>query len=144
MVTGINSADSGKMQLMMAQFYQKLNAADTDGTKGLSLDELSSVDTTKDAGQTVFLKSLTEQFNKLDTDSNGQLSISEIAKAKQPAPMGPPPGLDLNVSNKVHKAGKDNIGSIFSDLSGTFLQKLLQSYKDGSLSNLASSLSLAV
>lgn len=112
MVTGINSADSGDMQLMMAQFYQKLNTADTDGTKGLSLDELSSVDTTRDAGGTAFLKSLSAQFSKLDADGDGQLSSSEIAQAKPPTPpMGPPPGLDLGTSNTTDSAKTGTTGA---------------------------------
>lgn len=112
MVTGINSADSSDMQLMMAQFYQKLNAADTDGTKGLSLDELSSVDTTNDAGGTAFLKSLTDQFSQLDADGNGQLSSSEISQAKPPTqPMGPPPGLDLGISNTTDSTKTDTSNS---------------------------------
>lgn len=106
MVTGINSADSGDMQLLMAQMYQKLKAADTDSTKGLSKDELSSIGITNDAGGTAFLKSLSAQFDKLDTDSNGQLSASEIASARPPAPMGPPPGLDLGKSNSTDSTSK--------------------------------------
>lgn len=112
MVTGINSATTGEMQLMMAQFYQKLNAADTDGTKGLSLDELSSVDTTKDAGGTAFLKSLTDQFSKLDTNGDGQLNSSEMSQAKPPAPpMGPPPGLDLGTSKTTASTKTGSTGT---------------------------------
>lgn len=121
MVTGINSANSGEMQLMMAQFYQKLNAVDTDGTKGLSIDELSSIDTTKDAGGTAFLKSLTDEFSKLDADGNGQLNISEIAHAKPPTPMGPPPGLDLGTSNTTDstKTGSTSATDATSKASST-------------------------
>lgn len=130
MVTGINSANSGEMQLMMAQFYQKLNAADVDGTKGLSKDELSSIDTS-DAGGSAFLKSLTDQFSKLDADSNGQLSSSEIAQAKPSVrPMGPPPGLNLESTDEADVTGSvsstDTTSAATSTDSDESIKELLQ------------------
>lgn len=97
MVSSISSNASDSIQLIMAQMYQKLNAADTDGTAGLSKDELSSIDTSGDKGGSAFLQSLSSQFDSLDADGNGQLSASEIASAKPPCgPMGPPPGMTIS------------------------------------------------
>jgi Ca2+-binding EF-hand superfamily protein len=94
MVSSIGSnAGASSIQQMMAEFQRKLQSADTDGTAGLSKEELSSIDTGDDKGGANFLKTLTENFDKLDSDGNGQLSESEIKAAKPPKPMGPPPGM---------------------------------------------------
>lgn len=105
MVSSISSTATDSIQLMMAQMYQKIGAADTDGTAGLSKDELSSIDSSSDAGGTAFLQSLSDQFSQLDTDGNGELSSSEIALAKPPSsgPMGPPPGLDIGTTDDTSK-----------------------------------------
>jgi len=101
MVSSINNGGSDNMQLLMAQMFQKMNAADTDGVSGLSKSELSSIDTGSDKGGTGFLKSLSDQFDSLDADGNGQLSSDEIASAKPqgPPPMGPPPGMTIDSSD---------------------------------------------
>lgn len=99
MVSSIDYADSNAVQLAMAAMYQKLNAANTDGIAGLSKDELSSIDAGSDKGGSAFLKSLTDQFDQLDADGNGQLSGKEIASAKPKGQMGPPPGLEIGSTN---------------------------------------------
>jgi len=117
MVSSISNADSDVVQLMMAQMYQKLNAGDTDGIKGLSKDELSSINSSNDVGSSAFLESLTEQFDSLDADRNGQLSANEIASVKPPSePMGPPPGMSIpgNEDNS-----DDLLGSVTSTDSNT-------------------------
>lgn len=101
MVSGISSTAEDSIQLMMQQMLQKMKNADTDGTKGLSKTELSSIDTSKDQGGANFLKSLQEQFDTLDADGNGELSSSEISAAKPPmGSMGPPPGMSIESSEE--------------------------------------------
>lgn len=137
MTTSINGTDN--IQLMMAQMYQKLNAANTDGVSGLSKKELSSVNPGDDVGGAAFLKSLTEQFDALDKNQNGQLSAQEIFPSENlNGQMGPPPGLDLS-----SKAGNSfNLNEAFGDLKD-FAQKLINTYKNSGLSNLASSVNIA-
>jgi len=102
MISSIQNSASDSIQQMMALMMQNMGAADTDGTKGLSKSKLASVDAGRDVGGSAFLKSLTEQFDALDADSNGQLSSEEIASAKPPeVPMGPPPGLELDKSEET-------------------------------------------
>lgn len=99
MLSSISSSAEDSIQLMMAQMLQKMNSADTDGSSGLSKDELSSIDTTGDIGGSAFLKSLVDQFSSLDSNGDGQLSSEEISLAKPP--MGPPPGMEIDSDNDV-------------------------------------------
>lgn len=135
MTASINGTDN--IQLLTGM-YQKLNAANTDGISGLSKKELSSVNPGDDIGGAAFLKSLTEQFDALDQNQNGQLSAQEIFPPNVFGQMGMPPGLDLN-----SKSGNSfNLNSAFGDLKD-FAQKLINSYKNGGLSNIASSVNIA-
>lgn len=113
-----------------------LSSADTDGTVGLSLDELSSIDETSDSGKANFINNLKTNFDKIDADGNGQLSQSEIAASK---PKGSPSEFAANSGN----GGSSSFGNSLGSFSGAFINKLISSYKDGGLSNLTSSLNLA-
>lgn len=102
MVSQVNGTSEDNIQMMMAQMLQKINSADTDGITGLSKSELSSIDTSGNQGGTSFLKSLENQFDKLDTDGDGELSSEEISKAiPKREHMGPPPGLSLDASTSL-------------------------------------------
>ena len=127
MVSSINSTDSDDMQQMMALMYQKIGAADKDGIAGLSKGELASVNAGNDVGGSAFLKSLTAQFDVLDADKNGQLSSEEIASAKPPGQMGPPPGLQLESS--VSTDSTQSTGSVDSVLQ-KLLEALMKSFMD--------------
>lgn len=105
-MTSSISAVSEDSKDMMMQMFQSMKTADTDGKKGLSLDELSSIDTSKDSGGNGFLQSLKSQFAALDKDGDGQLSATEISSVAPPSgPMGPPPGLSLGDSNSTTITG---------------------------------------
>ncbi len=99
MVSGITGYDNDDMlQLMLNNIQPKLDKADTDGINGLSADELASIDA-KDDG---FLKTLKEQFSKIDTDSNGQITTEEIKNslsAQNQGQMGPPAGMQIQTSD---------------------------------------------
>lgn len=141
MTTSINCSDSDSIKQMMALMFQKMKAADADGTSGLSKSELSSIDAGEDFGGADFLKSLNAQFDSLDADGNGQLSTKEIASAKPlSGPMGPPPGLnitsdedstDLTGSVATTKTN-DTTASAAStgDLLASLLEKLLKALSD--------------
>ncbi|MDD3435794.1 MAG: hypothetical protein PHC64_01430 [Candidatus Gastranaerophilales bacterium] len=131
MVSSINDAASDSIELLMAQMYQKMSAADTDGTKGLSKDELLSIDTGDDEGGAAFLKALSEQFDALDADGDGQLSSEEISSAKPPSePMGPPPGISIESSNT------DNTQSFVDNLLKALLESFVDNFdKDASSEN---------
>lgn len=100
----------------MMQMFQKMKAADTDGTSGLSKSELSSIDSGSDVRGADFLKSLTNQFDSLDADKNGQLSASEIATAK------PPEG--------GHAAGSNSSTDSIEQLLEKLLQEAMQAISD--------------
>lgn len=97
MLSSIENDASDSIKQMMAQMFQKIGAADTDGKAGISKIELSSVNAGDDVGGAAFLKSLNEKFDELDADADGQLSAKEIASSMPPSePMGPPPGLEID------------------------------------------------
>lgn len=141
MVSRINGEDDS-IQTLMMQMMQNMKTADTDGAKGLSMDELSSIDAGSDVGGAAFLKSLTEQFETIDSNKNGQLATNEIVQAIPHEPMGPPPGMNL---------GKDTLSKDLSDLgeslgnvASSFMEKLVSTYKNSGLSDLTSSLNLSI
>lgn len=94
MVSSISSSSS-YIQQLMAEMMKNLASASTDKTSGVSQDELSSVSAGKDVGGANFLKTLSDNFDAIDTDGNGQLSSEEISSFNptQKGQMGPPPGL---------------------------------------------------
>lgn len=128
MVSSTSTVSGGIEQLMLAM-YQKMSAADTDGITGLSKDELSSIDTGNDVGGARFLKMLSNQFDKIDADGNGQLSSDEIAAARpHRGHMGPPPGLQLESSDSSDDT--NSTGSI-KDMVEKLFDKVLESMSDG-------------
>lgn len=137
MVSTINCGDnSSSIQAMMAEMQKKLNTADTDGIKGLSKDELASIDTSGDSGGASFIKSLSTQFDKLDSDGDGQLSSSEIAAARpHHGHMGPPPGLEnlLNAdTDGTEGLSKDELSSVDTggdQVQANFVNTLVKNFK---------------
>lgn len=131
MVSSISSTANDSIQLMMAQMFQKMNAADTDGTAGLSKAELSSIDSGNDFVGSAFLKSLSSQFDSIDADGNGQLSASEIASAKPPSgPMGPPPGLNLDSMDSTSSTGSTASANATAKSIENWLEKMLKELVD--------------
>ena len=119
MVTGIIGSSSNQIQQLMAEMMKKMKSADTDGTSGLSKNELSSINTDNDPGGARFLKELSKNFDKIDSNSDGQLSKSEIdaAKPAKNSQMGPPPGMfinDISSSDTDGTSGlsKDELSSV--------------------------------
>ena len=98
MVATVSSiASNNDIQLMTAQMFSKMNKADNDGVKGLSLEEVTSIDTSNDEGGAAFIKSLQEQFETLDANSDGQLSQEEMSYTKPTQDkLGMPAGMELS------------------------------------------------
>lgn len=144
MLSSISNSAEDSIQLMMSQMLQKMNAADTDGTSGLSLDEILSIDTSDDTGGAAFLKSLKDQFKTLDSNSDGQLSSKEIFTAKPPGgPMGPPPGMviesedntadlsgSVDATNSADGAASTDSSDSIKDLLSQLLEKLIESFTE--------------
>lgn len=139
MTTSINSLDSGMLQQMMTQMYQKINSADADSVLGMVKNGLSTI--AQDSVQgSEFLNSLKDQFNALDKDKNGELSVKEIIPENlQNMYIGMPPGLDLNMGNGENSL---DLGNSLTKLKA-FAGKLIDAYKNSDLGNLASSLNIA-
>lgn len=136
MVSSISSSGSDYIAQMIAQMQQKMQLADTDGTKGLSKDELASINTSSDVGGSSFLNKLTANFDKIDTNGDGQLTGSEISAAAPPkGAMGPPPGLSIDSSDANDSADStDSTDATSSTSASSFmealLKKLLQAVED--------------
>lgn len=141
MVSSITNSASNNIEDLITQMFKKLNAADKDGIQGLSKNELSSINTGDDAGGAAFLKSLETQFNRLDTNSDGQLSSQEISNAIPPKePMGPPPGMSIESNDKDSDDANKILSTTASTTSGTsstssnsmedMLEKLMTSFMD--------------
>lgn len=131
MVSSISSTAEDSIQLIMAQLLQKMNAADKDGIKGLSKDELSSVNAGGDLGGSAFLKSLSEKFESLDTDGNGQLSEDEISLAAPPkGPMGPPPGMSIagSVESTDSTSSKESAKDLIAKLMESFVESFTATF----------------
>lgn len=137
MVSGIGSNSSSiSMQQLMAAMMSKMSAADTDGTEGLSKSELSSITAGDDKGGANFLNTLSKNFDKIDSDGNGQLSANEI-KAARPSrgQMGPPPGLGLDSTESTDSTSSTDSTNSTSSTDSTNLmealfKKLLKALED--------------
>ncbi len=167
MVSSINGYDNDDMlQLMLNNIQPKIDKADTDGIKGLSAEELASIDAKDDS----FLKTLKEQFGKIDSDSNGQITTEEIKESlsvQKQEQMGPPAGMQIQTSDgdeqefvssllnsiktRHMQSGKnsfmqtlenngvmDNLKNAAGDMASSFVNKLISNYKNGGLSTVAS------
>ena len=148
MVTGIIGSSSNQIQQLMAEMMKKMKSADTDGTSGLSKNELSSINTDNDPGGARFLKELSKNFDKIDSNSDGQLSKSEIdaAKPAKNSQMGPPPPPSMSSENTDSNSSSSSNSSQISSLLDLFTKQSLNSYSNNSdlNSSILSSLDVAV
>jgi len=123
MVSSVSGTDSSSnIQQWIAQMAQKMKAADTDGTKGLSKAELSSIDTSGNTVGADFINALQQNFDKLDTNGDGQLSSADASNAVKSAhhggrhhQMGPPPGMQIGNSDGTDSTqglSKDDLSAI--------------------------------
>lgn len=111
----LSSADSANMADSLTK------SADKDNNNSLSASELSSIDTSKDSDKADLVSRLIKNFNKYDTNGDGQLSQSEL-KAAMP---------DSELSGDFKNA--------LSNLSN-YVQKFLDKYQSSDLSSWISKL----
>jgi len=109
-----DSCASGITQNLINQMIQKMKSADTDGTKGLSKSELSSIDTGTDKLGSSFLDSLVKNFNTIDADNNGELSAAEMNCPKLlNQQMGLPSG--MTIEDYFSEDGNDGTSGLSKD-----------------------------
>lgn len=90
MVSSIESQNelmTQMLQQMRQQMQQQVQAANTDGVEGLSQDELGvlseNIKSSTGKNQTSFIDALIENFDKYDTNQDGQLTSSEVKNANE-------------------------------------------------------------
>lgn len=132
MVSNVNSADLSNANNIISEMYKKIKAADTDGINGLSKKELASIDTGNSIGS-AFLEALSEQFDKLDADKNGQLSQSDLETAisKQFSHQ------DI-AATTFNNSKSSDFGNMLGSFSKSFVQNVLSKYKNSDLLGVAS------
>lgn len=114
MVSSISGgSNSGSIQQLMVQLLKKLQSVEDGGTKYMSGNEQSSVNTNSNKGGTNFLDTISKNFDKIDTDGDGKLSLDEIKSAANPPkePMGLPPRL----MNALSSADTDGVSGLSKD-----------------------------
>lgn len=90
MISGVGKNDQSLMQLLLSAMK---NSSGLSNASGVSKDDLGSV-TSVGGKEDEFLDCLKSNFDKIDADSDSQLSFDEIASyTKDNRPMGPPPGM---------------------------------------------------
>lgn len=119
-----------------------MSTADSDKSGGLSLDELSSMDTKDSADEDKVVKDLIKNFNTYDTNKDGELSPSELKKALKK--------LNKQFSEQdIARIAKENKEFCNSDNSlGSFsnipAQNLLSTYQGNDSTLLESSLDISI
>lgn len=152
MISSVNNSNSNLMQLLLAAMKNSSSttAADSTGSSVTSsTDGSSSVNSSDQAGEKGFLSCLQDNFSKIDSNTDGQLSKDEIGTyMKNNRPMGPPPGMVIenmqsNDSQSIDAKPIDDVASTDSNKSagkahhGHRLQKAfdeLDTNQDGTVS----------
>lgn len=139
-----DKTDSNASKKIEKEVKSLMSAADKDKSGGLSLKELSSVDTTNDSDLAKDVHDLISSFKTYDKDGDGQLSINEMEDALK--------GLRKQFSlQDIAKIAKENddfsasgnfIENVPSNFSNSLAEKLISNYQSGDLSSSASSLSV--
>lgn len=138
MVSGVNGVDSDSVKKMLADIYNKMSVSDLDGKAGLSKSELASVNPNGDVSTAAFQKVLTEQFDKLDTDADGQITENELLNSN----ISITPAISASSTAPTLGAQSMTSSTNFASLAESCIQKLMNSYKNGGLSSLLSSIHL--
>lgn len=124
MVSNVNADNNDVMQFIVNSM-RGTSAANAGQNIGAANASGSSSATKSD-----FLSCLENNFSKLDSDKNGQISKDELTNyVKNQKPMGPPPGLNIENSDSTNSTQR----SKFSDTLSSVVDSL-DTNKDGSLS----------
>lgn len=140
-----DKTDSKSAKKIDNEVKSLMSAADKDKSGGLSLDELSSVDTTNDPDLAKDVHNLINGFKTYDKDGDGQLSLTEMKDALK--------GLKKQFSMQdIAKIAQENndfstkgsfIGNVQGNFPNSLAEKLISNYQGGDLSSLESSMSVA-
>lgn len=140
-----DKTDSKSAKKIDNEVKSLMSEADKDKSGGLSLKELSSIDTTNDSDQAKVVHDLISNFKTYDKDGDGQLSATEMKDALK--------GLKKQFSMQdIAKMAQENndfstsgsfVGNVQGNLSNSLAEKLISNYQSGDLSSSASSLSVA-
>lgn len=99
---------------------------DTNGDGGLSIDELSSIDTSDSSPESQFADDLKTQFKSLDTNNDGLLSIQEMQKGLMKKQYSA-----HEISEMSQKlSDSDGNGTSLGTSNSSFVQGLLNKYKE--------------
>lgn len=139
-----DKTDSKSAKKIDNEVKSLMSTADKDKSGGLSLKELSSIDTKDDPDQAKIVHDLIGNFKTYDKDGDGQLSMTEMKDALK--------GLRKQFSMQdIAKMAQENndfstsesfVGNVQSNLSSSLVEKMINNY--GDLSSSASSLNVAV
>jgi len=121
------------------QIKSLVSEADTDENGGLSLDELSSVDTSNDSDKAEFVNDLISQFKSLDENGDGELSISEMQKLAKQKQFSAQELKEMSESF----ASSSTFGADSKNMSSAVKQQFLSIYQNCDLSDSTSSISVS-
>lgn len=134
-----DKADMDKDAKKKEQLKALLSEADTDNSGGLSLEELSAVDTSQDADKAKLVDALIDQFKSLDKDRSGELSINEMQELLKKKEFS------IQELGGMYKAAneQDSPGDNLGHASLTILQKFLSAYQYNEIAGQAPSVSVS-
>lgn len=133
------SGCSSDVSYMQARFQQaqaaRFEAADTDGTGGLSVEEFASARPEgpggpggpggpEDSANAAEAPSIEDSFAEIDSDGDGELSLEEFSEARPPAPPPPngsfaPETLSSLLSVQEEDSGSSSIVDLLTSASET-------------------------
>lgn len=138
-----DKADMDKDAKKKEQMKELMSEADTDKSGGLSLKELSSVDTTQSRDKAKLVDELIKEFKGLDKDGNGELSMDEMQELLKQKEFSIQ---ELGSMNKALSSENPPVNSLSPDLGQATLatlQKFLSAYQYNEIAGQASSVSVS-
>lgn len=138
-----DKADMDKDAKKKEQMKELMSEADTDKSGGLSLKELSSVDTTQSKDKAKLVDELIKEFKGLDKDGNGELSMDEMQELLKQKEFSIQ---ELGGMHKALTSENPPVNSLSPDLGQATLatlQKFLSAYQYNEIAGQASSVSMS-
>ena len=125
--TSIGAVSSNSdLQAMLALLYK----SDESNTNGLSKSDLSKINEEQNSQ---FVKSLEEEFNLIDKDSNGLLSKDEVLDFTLDKQLGMPAG--FKIQDATQQTNEKNLYQNIADKISESIISQLDTNKDGKISD---------
>ena len=125
--TSIGAVSSNSdLQAMLALLYK----SDESNTNGLSKTDLSKINEEQNSQ---FVKSLEEEFNLIDKDSNGLLSKDEVLDFTLDKQLGMPAG--FKIQDATQQTNEKNLYQNIADKISESIISQLDTNKDGKISD---------